>query len=141
LWASLRDEARRNVLKKLPAPIMGFDIRKDAIDFANTNARSAGIGNLLSFSRQDLRDFRPREGDCGTILLNPPYGERIGEEKELRPLYQAMGDVFGEHCRGWNVCVFSGNDKLARLIKLPVKESTPLWNGKIPCRLICYRPK
>lgn len=140
LWTSLRDEARRNVLKKLSAPIAGFDIRLDAVAFARENSRAAGIGHLLKFERQDIRDFRPGEGPPGTILLNPPYGERIGEEKELRPLYQKMGEIFAERCRGWNVCLFSGNDQLARLIKLPVTQQTPLWNGKIPCRLLQYAP-
>jgi putative N6-adenine-specific DNA methylase len=141
LWTQIRDDARRNVLKKLPAPILGFDIRNDAIEFSRSNARSAGVGHLLRFERDDVRDFRPPEGTPGTILLNPPYGERIGDEKELRPLYQKMGEVFAEHCRGWNIGVFSGNDGLARRIKLPVIESVPLWNGKIPCRLLRYQPK
>jgi putative N6-adenine-specific DNA methylase len=138
LWTTLRDEARRGVLKKLPAPIHGFDVRKDAIEFSKGNARAAGIGHLLHFERQDLRDLRPAEGQPGTILCNPPYGERIGEEKELRPLYQRMGEVFGDRCRSWNVGVFTGNDRLARQIRLPVLESVPFWNGKIACRLIRF---
>jgi putative N6-adenine-specific DNA methylase len=139
LWAALRDEARRNMLKKLPAPIFGSDIRRDAVAFSIGNAKAAGMGHLLSFERQDVRELRPPECPPGTILFNPPYGERIGEEKELRPLYQMIGDVFAERFQGWNICFFSGNDKLARLIKLPVRESVPFWNGKIPCRLICFR--
>jgi 23S rRNA (guanine2445-N2)-methyltransferase len=140
LWTEIRDEARRGVLKKLPAPILGFDIRSDAIGHAATNARAAGIGHLLKFERRDLRDLQPPEGEPGTILCNPPYGERIGEEKELRPLYEGIGQVLAERCRGWNCCVFTGNASLARLIRLPVREEVALWNGKIPCRLLRYAP-
>ena len=140
LWTELRDEARRGVLKKLPAPILGFDIRRDAIGHSETNARAAGIGHLLSFERQDVGDFHPPDGEPGTILCNPPYGERIGEEQDLEPLYANIGAVFAERCQGWNCCVFTGNAKLARSIRLRVREEVALWNGKIPCRLLRYAP-
>jgi putative N6-adenine-specific DNA methylase len=138
LWTAIRDEARRGVLKKLPAPIFGFDIRRDAVEHARGNARAAGIGHLVKFERQDVRDFHPPDGPPGTILCNPPYGERIGEEKELRPLYETLGVIFVERCRSWNCCVFTGNEKLARAIGLKVRESAPLWNGRIACRLLRF---
>jgi putative N6-adenine-specific DNA methylase len=140
LWTDLRDEARRGVLKKLPAPILGFDVRADAIEFSAGNARAAGIGHLLEFARRDVADLRPPDGAAGTILCNPPYGERLGDEDELRPLYAKIGEVFAEHCRGWNCGVFTGNQRLARRIRLPQRGSRPLWNGKIDCRLLLYRP-
>jgi putative N6-adenine-specific DNA methylase len=138
LWADLREDARKNVGKSLPAPIVGSDIRSDAIAFAVTNARAAGIGHLLKFERKDVRDFLPPDGPAGTILCNPPYGERIGEEKELVPFYQTLGRVFAERCRGWAAWVFSGNDRLARKVGLPQADSRPFFNGKIPCRLIRF---
>jgi putative N6-adenine-specific DNA methylase len=138
LWTSLRDEARRGVRKELPAPILGSDIRRDAIAFSKSNARAAGIGNLLHFEVKDVCDWRPPEDPPGTILCNPPYGERIGEEKELRKLYQTLGEVFRQHCAGWRVFVFTGNASLARRIDLPVVEEWPLFNGKIPCRLLRF---
>jgi putative N6-adenine-specific DNA methylase len=140
LWTAIRDEARRGVLKKLPAPILGLDIRRDAIEHACGNARAAGIGHLLKFERQDVRDFHPPEGPPGTILCNPPYGARIGEEKELRPLYETLGGFFAKRCRSWTCCVFTGNEKLAKAIGLKVRESVPLWNGKIACRLLRFEP-
>ena len=70
------------------------------------------------------------------LLCNPPYGERIGEEKELKGLYKEMGKVFKEGCRGWKVFVFTGNAWLARQIGLPPVRQTHLFNGKIPCRLL-----
>lgn len=136
LWTELRDEARSGVLKQLNAPILGSDIRHDAIQFARTNARAAGIGNLLRFDVKDVRDFRPPEGPPGIILCNPPYGERIGEEKELVPLYQAIGDVFRKQCVGWEVFLFSGNDRLTREISLAHIQRASVFNGKIACKLV-----
>ncbi len=139
LWTALRDEARRGVYKQLPAPIVGTDNRRDAIAFANDNARAAGIGHLLPFELKNVRDFRPPEGPPGTIVCNPPYGERIGRESDLMGLYQTLGEVFGRRCSGWTACVFTGNARLAECIGLTATEQLPLYNGKIPCRLLKYQ--
>jgi putative N6-adenine-specific DNA methylase len=138
LWTGLRDEARRGVLKALPAPILGSDIRGDAVAFSIDNARAAGIGHLLRFTKSDVRDFHPPEGPPGVLLCNPPYGERIGEEKELFGLYRVLGEVFAERCSGWKAFVFTGNPRLARAIGLKPAEEIPLFNGKIPCRLLRF---
>jgi putative N6-adenine-specific DNA methylase len=138
LWAELRDEARRGVEKRLKAPIIGSDIRRDAIAFAEGNARAAGVGNLLPFEIKDMRDFRPSPEEAGIILCNPPYGERIGEEKELRGLYRTLGEVIRKQYAGWKAFVFTGNAALAREIGLEPVEQIPLFNGKIPCRLLQF---
>ena len=138
LWTAIRDDARAGVLKALPAFIGGSDVRADAVEHARTNARAAGIGHLLSFDRADLKDFRPPDGPSGVVICNPPYGERIGEERELRPLYRKMGEVFAERCRGWAAFVFTSNDAPWREIRLKPAAVTPFWNGKIACRLLRY---
>jgi putative N6-adenine-specific DNA methylase len=137
LWTDLRDEARRGVGKRLDHPIVGSDARRDAVEFARTNARAAGVGHLLHFDVADVRDFRPPDGPPGTLICNPPYGERIGEEKELHGLYRTLGEVF-RRCSGWGVWVFTGNMRLADQIRLPRAEEVPLFNGKIPCRWIRF---
>src|SRR5581483_2630324 len=138
LWTGLRDQARAGVKKTLPVPIHGSDIRKDAVDFARTSARAAGIGHLLRFDRLDLRDARPPEGPPGILLCNPPYGERIGDERELQSLYRALGESFQEHWPGWTLFVFTGNARLARRIGLKARREIHLFNGRIPCRLLEY---
>jgi len=139
-WTAVRDEARSRMLNKLPACVGGSDVRADAIEHARSNARSAGIGHLLTFERRDLRDFQPPDGPPGVLICNPPYGERIGEEKELRPLYRLMGEVFAERCRGWACYVFTANDAPWREIGVKPVAVTPFWNGKIACRLLKYVP-
>jgi putative N6-adenine-specific DNA methylase len=134
LWNAVRDDARRGVLKDLPAPVRGSDVRTDAVEFARTNARAAGVGHLLRFDRLDVTDARPPDGPPGAVICNPPYGERIGDEKELVGLYRTLGEAFAAHWRGWRALVFTGNDRLARTVGLPVKSSVPFFNGKIPCK-------
>lgn len=138
LWTEVRDEARRGVLKKLPAPIYGFDIRKDAIVFSRSNARAAGIGHLVPFEVKEVCDVQPPSGPLGTIVCNPPYGERIGEEKDLKPLYRTLGEVFQKRCSGWTPFVFTGNASLAKCIGLSPSARIPLFNGKIPCQLLRF---
>src|SRR5262249_23233487 len=123
---------------ELLAPVVGSDVRRDAVEFSKTNARAAGIGHLVRFEVRDVRDFRPPEGPPGVILCNPPYGERIGEEKELRSLYQALGEVLRGRCAGWTAYVFTGNARLARQLGLEPAAQEPLFNGKIPCRLLRF---
>ncbi len=137
LWAGLRDEARGGVLKRLPAAVTGSDARRDAVEFAARNARAAGIGHLLKFDVRDVRDFAP-PGPPGVLVCNPPYGERIGEEKELRFLYRMIGAVLRERCRGWKAFVFTGNPRLAAEVGIEPAGATPLFNGKIPCRLLRF---
>jgi putative N6-adenine-specific DNA methylase len=138
LWTDLRDEARCGVLKQLPAPILGSDVRRDAVSFSIQNARTAGVGHVLHFEQRDVRELRPPDGQPGIIVCNPPYGERIGQERELETLYSTVGEVFRERCYGWTMWVFSGNANLARHIGLPAAEEVPLFNGKIPCRLLKF---
>ena len=138
LWTSLRDEARRGVLHALPAPILGSDIRGDAVAFAIDNARAAGIGHLLRIEKRDVREFQPPPGPPGVIVCNPPYGERIGEERELVTLYRLLGEVFAQRCRGWTAHVFTGNPRLANAIALKPTKQLPLFNGKLPCRLLTF---
>jgi len=137
LWTALRDEARLGVLRQLPAPILASDVRSDAVSFAINNARAAGIGHLLRVSKSDVRQFQP-SGPPGVLVCNPPYGERIGEEKELRYLYRALGEIFSERCQGWTAYVFSGNQMLGESIGLKPAAEIPLFNGKIPCRLLKF---
>ncbi len=140
LWTALRDEARRGVLKELPALVTGSDVRRDAITFSIDNARAAGVGNLLRFAVKDVRDFAPPPGPPGVLVCNPPYGERIGEEKDLQGLYRTLGEVLRTRCGGWRAFVFTGNAGLVRYVGLDPARRTPLFNGKIPCQLLEYRP-
>jgi putative N6-adenine-specific DNA methylase len=96
------------------------------------------MGHLLRFDKRDVRNFQPPVGPPGVIVCNPPYGERIGEERELVTLYRTLGEVFAQRCRGWTAHVFTGNRRLAEAIGLEPARQVPLFNGKIECRLLTY---
>jgi putative N6-adenine-specific DNA methylase len=135
-WTAIRDEARNGVLRTIPSTIQGSDLREDVIDHARQNARAAGIGHAISFARGDVRTLRLPESP-GVVMCNPPYGERIGEEKELIPLYQSLGSL-AKRSPGWSVWIFTGNPRLAAAVGLTPREELPFYNGKIPCRLLRF---
>lgn len=134
-FADIRDSLRRRTKSTLDHPILGSDERADAIEHAQTNARAAGVGNLLRFVRQPFHEVEP-PCEQGLLICNPPYGERIGEEKDLVGLYRQLGDVVRQRWAGWSCWIFTGNPELARALGKS-KESIPFFNGKIECRLIC----
>ncbi|MFO0965845.1 MAG: THUMP domain-containing protein [Gemmataceae bacterium] len=140
VWTGIRDEARRGVKKALDHPILGSDSRRDSLRHSQENARAAGVGHLLRFELRDVAQLQPPAGDPGIVICNPPYGERIGEEKELREVYRTLGAVCRDRFAGWRVFVFTGNPRLAGYIGMAPVEQTPFWNGKIACRLLEYRP-
>lgn len=141
LWNAIRDDARGGVRKDLPAPIIGSDIHPGALDLARSNARGAGVGHLIEFLRRDLRDARPPDAvSPGVVICNPPYGERIGDEKEWIGLYGLIGEVIGRHWPGWRLFVFTSNDRLARKVGLPVRGRVPFFNGSLACHLWEFSP-
>lgn len=137
LWTALRDEARAGVLRKIPAPILASDSRNDVLEQTHQNARMATVGSLLTLERRDISNLERPEGAPGVLICNPPYGERLGDEEELVGLYRAMGQSF-KRLSGWTVWVFTGNERLAREMRLQPSENVPFWNGKIPCRFYRY---
>ncbi|HET6574703.1 MAG TPA: THUMP domain-containing protein [Fimbriiglobus sp.] len=140
LWSAIRDDARRGVRTALPTPIGGSDVRSDAVEFARGNARSAGVGHLLRFEKLELKQARPPAGPPGLLICNPPYGERLGEEKELEPLYRSIGEAVAANWPGWRLAVFTANDRLARKVKHRVRRSTPFFNGSLACKLWEFEP-
>jgi putative N6-adenine-specific DNA methylase len=137
-WTAIRDDARRGIRKALPAPIVGSDVRRDAIAFADRNARAAGVGHVLPFMVRDIRDFRPPAPPPGVILCNPPYGERLGEVRQLADLYRSLGAVLQQHCAGYTALIFSGNPEAEDHLGLPPTNRVPLHNGRIACQLLRY---
>ena len=124
-----------------PKPIFyGFDIDDRAVAGAQSNAKLAGVENWIQFARRDARELRPPSGwtGPGMILTNPPYGERLGQDKELREIFHAFGKTLKTHFSGWQLWLLSGNRDLTTALELKAARRVPLWNGPIECRLLNY---
>lgn len=137
LWSELRRQAKDGSKKVLPARIVATDISPDAIAAARKNAATAGVEHLIEFSVCDYAGTPLPEGS-GVVVLNPEYGERMGEITQLEGVYKGIGDFFKQKCSGKTGYIFTGNAGLAKKIGLKPKRSFPFFNSGIECRLLEY---
>ncbi|HTY21363.1 MAG TPA: THUMP domain-containing protein [Geobacteraceae bacterium] len=137
LWRMLIAEANGKARDSLPAKLIGCDRSARALSVARQNSERAGVGGMLDLIRGELAEFTPPPGP-GVIILNPPYGKRLGEEEELKPLYRQIGDVLKQRCTGYSAYVFTGSSDLAKCIGLRASRRIVLFNGPIECRLLRY---
>lgn len=137
LWQQMRQEAIAQRRSHLPAPIMGSDRDAIALEQAQFNAQQCGLDDLIQLRQQALEDLEAPTNQ-GTILCNPPYGERIGDAKDLREFYALMGDIFKQRFTGWTAYVLCGNLELAKCVGLRPARRMVVYNGSIECRLLKY---
>ena len=137
LWNFLIDKSKKNIKLDKKVNIFGSDLIKKNIELCNDSLRKMDWIDKLNFEVMDLNTFKPKSGK-GTIIINPPYGERIGEQFNLKILYKNLGDKFKKECSGHDVYVFTGNPSLSKQIGLRTKKRMILKNGTIDCRLLYY---
>ncbi|OGW37484.1 MAG: RNA methyltransferase [Nitrospirae bacterium GWD2_57_9] len=135
-WNELREKAKQQSRRSIPGRIIATDIDPDAVEAARKNATTAGVEHLIEFRVCDFRDT-PLPGN-GMIVMNPPYGERMGEIAKLEGLYKDIGDFFKQKCKGYTGYVFTGNPALSKKVSLKPKRSIPFFNSGIECRLLEY---
>lgn len=139
LWRRVEDDARARAQKRAPAPILGFDRDRDAVATAIDNAKRAFLTRAVHFEKRGVDQLvRPPGHDKGTMIVNPPYGERLGEVEELKGLYALLGDLFKQRMKGYTCCIFTGNLELAKSVGLKASRRIELFNGPIECRLLKY---
>lgn len=140
-WASLMDEARQRreaAIGRTP-PIAGYDRDVRAIRSALSNADRAGVQKLIHIERREIgRVEPPRSRVSGLIIANPPYGERLGEVEDLKPLYEQLGDLLKGRFSGWKAGVFTGNPDLGRRMGLRASRINTFYNGPLPCKLLQF---
>ncbi len=139
LWLGLVAKADRRAeagLRKLP-PIFGYDADRQAVNNALGNLERAGLRGHVHIERKALSAARPRQ-PAGLLVANPPYGERLGDEQTLEPLYRELGATLREHFQGWRASVFTGNPELAFKIGLRATKQYALYNGALACKLFNF---
>ncbi len=139
LWAALCEEARERARAgqgRVPL-IQGFDLDARVIRMAEDNLRRAGLAGVVRIGQQSALAARP-SGQTGLILVNPPYGERLGEQPQLADLYAGFGQTLKQHFTGWRLGVFSGNPELVFRLGIRAQRYYRLYNGPIECRLFNF---
>lgn len=118
------------------ARFFGSDRDDGAIRNAVQNAARAGVGDWTRFERKPISDSAPPEGPAGLVLVNPPYGGRIGEKKLLYGLYGALGGALKARFAGWRVGLVTSEPGLARAAGLDWAEpGVPVAHGGLRVQL------
>jgi len=137
LWKEIRSEAEAGIRPLPPGFVTGCDMDANSLVLARRNATAAGFGEEIALLHNPFESFRP-VGEGGVIIVNPPYGKRMGEEEKLKELYRRIGDIFKQRCKGRTAYVLTGNLELAKFVGLKVSRRFELFNGPIECRLLKY---
>ncbi|MGK0736007.1 bifunctional 23S rRNA (guanine(2069)-N(7))-methyltransferase RlmK/23S rRNA (guanine(2445)-N(2))-methyltransferase RlmL [Yokenella regensburgei] len=138
VWQEVKAEAQTRARAGLAAygsRFYGSDIDGRVIERARSNARRAGIGELITFEVQDaakLINPLPK-GPYGTVISNPPYGERLDSEPALIALHSMLGRLLKSQFGGWNLSMFSASPDLLSCLQLRAERQFKAKNGPLDC--------
>ena len=130
IWDKVRDEARSSINNE-EFRILASDINGSVLKTARENALKAGVSDLIAFQKLDVKDFSSQK-KYGCIICNPPYGERLGEKKQVEELYKTMGKVFS-NLNEWSYFILTSYDEFQNLFGRKADKNRKLYNGRIQC--------
>ncbi len=136
-WREIRRKARAVARDWMDGKIIATDISAEAIQGAKKNAQTAGVERWIDFGICPFEET-PVPGEGGVVVLNPEYGERMGEKEALKKIYKGIGDFFKKRCQGYRGYLFTGNFELAKQVGLRTTRRVPFYNSNIECRLLEY---
>ncbi len=129
-WDDARDEAFDNI-KDTSFEAYASDIDESAVSIAKETVRKAGVSKYVKVFKQDALTIET-DGRRGTIVCNPPYGERLSTIEEARELYTKMGEHF-KTLGSWQIYVITSDETFERLFRRRADKVRKLYNGMIPC--------
>lgn len=139
-WKNARAEARAMIKSDTEFEAWGSDIDLECLEYAKANASRAGVDDIVKFFRADARRIE-KPDRRGTLVCNPPYGERLMTEDEVDRLYQQIGRNFATF-DPWQMYVLTSSERFERLFGRRADKVRKLYNGMIPCNLYQYfKPK
>ena len=138
IWQEVKAEAQtraRKGLAEYSSHFYGSDSDARVIQRARTNARLAGIGELITFEVKDVAQLTNPlpKGPYGTVLSNPPYGERLDSEPALIALHSLLGRIMKNQFGGWNLSLFSASPDLLSCLQLRADKQYKAKNGPLDC--------
>ena len=121
-----------------PLPIYGSDKFGYAITDARENLAANQLLDMVHLKQANVTEISAPAAS-GVWISNPPYGERLGATEDLAQIYPKLGDLLKQKFAGWRAYFFTGDPQLPKLIRLSASKRTPLFNGKLECRLLEYK--
>ncbi|HAV2255850.1 TPA: bifunctional 23S rRNA (guanine(2069)-N(7))-methyltransferase RlmK/23S rRNA (guanine(2445)-N(2))-methyltransferase RlmL [Raoultella ornithinolytica] len=138
VWKEVKAEAQTRARKGLAAyesRFYGSDVDARVIERARSNARRAGVGELITFGAKDVAQLSNPlpKGPYGTVISNPPYGERLESEPALIALHSLLGRTMKTQFGGWNLSLFSASPELLSCLQLRADKQFKAKNGPLDC--------
>ena len=140
IFTKAREEALAAVDDSTEFEAFGSDLDEQVLGFAKENARRSGVDHKIKFFTADARKIKKPEGRRGTIVCNPPYGERMMTEREVEKLYRDMGKCF-DALAPWQVYILSSYFDFEKHYGRHADKVRKLYNGMIPAYLYQYFKK
>jgi 23S rRNA (guanine2445-N2)-methyltransferase / 23S rRNA (guanine2069-N7)-methyltransferase len=111
--------------------------QQSAIALARRQLQAARVAGFVQLEAQDARRIsKPAQYESGLVIANLPYGERMGEERELMPLHREFGARLQAEFVGWRFALLAGTEALARATELRAEKPQKVYNGTLECLLI-----
>jgi 23S rRNA (guanine2445-N2)-methyltransferase / 23S rRNA (guanine2069-N7)-methyltransferase len=138
IWGEVKADAQNRAREGLAAyesRFYGSDSDARVIENARKNARRAGIGELITFEAKDVAQLSNPlpQGPYGTVISNPPYGERLESEPALIALHSLLGRLLKTQFGGWNLSLFSASVDLLNCLQLRADRQFKAKNGPLDC--------
>lgn len=114
----------------------GYDIDPEALRIAQENARKAGVDRFITFEQRDIADFEPVT-EKATVIVNPPYGERLLDQQKAQELCRIMGKRF-RPARGRSYYIITPDEDFEKLFGRKADKRRKLYNGMIKCQIYMY---
>lgn len=137
LWRRICAEARQAERPVEPLAIFGSDLYGTALQHARENLAAADLESAVQLKQANVLELPP-PARTGVLVTNPPYGVRLGEQRDLAEFYPKLGDVLKQRFAGWRACIFTADMRLPELIGLKPSRRIPLYNGALECRLYVF---
>ena len=138
LWKDQLDAAMDEEKPAAESQIYGSDISPVAVRAALANLDRAGLLPAVTLATGDILEIAAPAAS-GTMIANPPYGERLSELDELATFYPQLGSALKRNFAGWNCYLLTADLRLPKLMRLTPSRKTPLYNGAIECRLFEFK--
>jgi len=135
IWIEAKTEAKSREFQG-DYDIWGGDIDPNYIKIAKENAQRAGVSEYIRFEKADAASFS-RDNPGGIIMTNPPYGERVMDQREAEELYRKFGAAV-RTLNNWNMYILSSHTEFERTFGKSAVKKRKLYNGMIKCDLFMY---
>ena len=134
LWKKIETEAMNKMKPIEFLDIYGSDMDLRAVRVARHNLKVAGLEDVAKVMQSDFVKLEPPTAE-GTLVTNPPYGQRIGEDEDLKEVYPVWAKHMKESFGGWNTYFLTADLEMPKDMRLKPTKKTPLYNGALECRL------